>query len=91
MSNIFHPLLLISYHDQQNSVLIFTYNIEGEKHFGEPREMKHENLPILLFQLADKGYLLEPKGERLGFKQIIAHSPEYVAKQMAKLNKEQPR
>lgn len=63
--DIFQPALLIRYHESRDSVLIVTFSLNGLKQPGEPREMKHENLPTLLFQLIDKGYTIVPETVQL--------------------------
>lgn len=69
--NVFQPPVLIVYHEGENAVLVTTYNMNAEKHYGNPKELKHENLPTLLFQLADRGYLIEPKKPLRGFKPVV--------------------
>lgn len=77
--NIFQSALQINYSERANAVLVHTFALDGGKIYGRPREMKHENLPTLFFQLVDRGYRLAPDtDEHDGFKVVFAFSPEYV-------------
>lgn len=85
-TGVYQPALEIRYLEFADHALVFTFNMDGKPHTtNNPRRMKHENLPTLLFQLADRGYIIMPSGQHTGFKSLQAHSPEYVQAKLASI------
>lgn len=61
-------------------VLVKSYSLDGKLHFGKPRKMSYENLPIFLFQCVDTGYRVQPYSDPpLGTKGFYLFSPEYIS------------
>lgn len=79
---LFQPALSVGYH-QDWSVLIRTFSLDGKQHYGEPIRMGYDKLPLMLFQLVDRGYQIIPKGGTHGWSTFEAYSPEFVAKSAA--------
>ena len=86
------PAYMVAYVDTENpprhmpidfprgaQVAVRTASLDGLFHYGEPKKIAYEDIPVLLFQLADAGYTIEP-GDRLfpGIKSFKAYSPEFV-------------
>lgn len=77
--NVFQPAVQINYSERANAVMVHTFSLDGSKQVGTSKPMRHENLPMLFFQLIDRGYRLSPDVETHdGFKVVFAFSPEYV-------------
>lgn len=74
--NLFAPAVCIDYTDIWARVS--TYDIDGNKHFGCPHRVSPEKIPVMLFQLADRGYHIQPGDKREGVYELLAFSPEWV-------------
>lgn len=88
-----HHAYMVAYIDTENpprrlpfefrpgdQVMVKTASLEGLMHYGAPKPMAYENIPVLLFQLVDAGYTIEPNEDRPfpGVKSFKAFSPEFV-------------
>lgn len=86
------PAYVVAYVDAENPprrmpidfphgarAVVKTASLDGQFHYGEPKRMAYENIPVLLFQLADAGYTIEPGDHPFpGIKSFKAFSPEFV-------------
>lgn len=90
--NIFQPIVRISYHGgSQERAGIVTYSIDGKPHTNAPKELDVDQIPVLLFQLVERGYnvFLDPRFPtmgRLNAKSILAFSKEYHDRLQAKMD-----
>lgn len=89
---ILQPAYTITYIDAENlpkspplefhggaKVLVSSYSLDGKQHFGKPKSMPYENLPLFLFQLVDAGYYIKPTEKQwTGIRSIDAFSPDFV-------------
>lgn len=76
--NIFQPAVEIHYSELDTEVLVQTYNLDKSVRPQPPLKLQHEHLPTLLFQLADKGYQINPQPSKFGIRVIAAYTPEYI-------------
>lgn len=76
------PMLQIRYAERVDAVTVTPGDLFGVWHFAEARQMKHENLPALMFQLIDRGYsMARDTDDHDGFVLVWAFSREYVRQQ----------
>lgn len=77
--NVFAPILRIAYSERINIVSITLADMDGKYNFAAPIQLDHDKLPLLFFQLIDRGYKLGPDPEEKSddFKVVYAFSPEY--------------
>lgn len=78
LDSVFQPAVEIHYVEHDPEVLVQTFSIDGRVHTHPPRKLKHENLPTLLFQLADRGYQIIPNPVKFGVRVVRAFSPAFM-------------
>lgn len=95
MSSVFQPVVRITYAErgEHEYAQVNTYDLFNKMHTSPPKELKTADIPVLLFQLVDKGYALRLDGDwhsgaafaatGLHSKSILAFSPEWIARAQA--------
>lgn len=81
MTTVFQPAYTIRYKESEDSVVVQSHSMDGRAHDAPPKSMRHENLPMLFFQLIDQGYEIMPgkHNDREHFREVLAFSPEFAA------------
>lgn len=100
MASIFQPVVRINYHGditQQGAIvaveraIVQTYDLYGKAHTVPNREIPVDQIPLLLFQLVERGYDVSLDNDfdslGIGAKSILAVSKEWIATARQRLEK----